>query len=403
MDVWSLGCVLSETAVWLVNGFEALEEYRIQRKQATDRIPGFQDGDCFHDGSRVLATVVEAHAECVANKRDRDYVTKPLLKLVDEWMLISPLGRLTAQQIYTHSQGILDGARRNLAASQGAGPCSQNRELSDASHNPQGRPQTPPELPPEMQDSRLLTPHHNRLPSVTNQRSHQKPDVSQRFNFGETSSIDSQLSPEDHLLVRRTEQSQLGATDQMPYQSIKEEGRQTEYVHDAHNNIGPEYPVSSRPKFAHGARTQRVSDPLPPRALYGESSSSGRPNHKRVANSLDETRVISEDEPHPESQFRHPPPPGSRKTSCRNQDMPKPQGFQHRPLACFLPSEVEVSTAHGDMDSQLPLRQNQRLPPPHWSVNDAIKWKSRAKMMTSLSLPEPHLFEGLKGRDCVRS
>lgn len=53
VDVWSLGCTLSETAVWLKQGTAGLEAYRNERRDETNSISTFQDKEAFHDGEKV--------------------------------------------------------------------------------------------------------------------------------------------------------------------------------------------------------------------------------------------------------------------------------------------------------------------------------------------------------------
>ncbi|RQM04828.1 hypothetical protein DH86_00003915, partial [Scytalidium sp. 3C] len=61
VDIWSLGCVFSEALIWIRYGYTGVKSYRQERKAETDRIPGFKDGDCFHNGLDVLNTVSKWH------------------------------------------------------------------------------------------------------------------------------------------------------------------------------------------------------------------------------------------------------------------------------------------------------------------------------------------------------
>ncbi|KAK3667545.1 hypothetical protein LTR22_001723 [Elasticomyces elasticus] len=60
VDIWSLGCVWSELAVWIVKGYSGLETYRRRRKAATDEL-GIDNSGCFHDGHAVLPCIREVH------------------------------------------------------------------------------------------------------------------------------------------------------------------------------------------------------------------------------------------------------------------------------------------------------------------------------------------------------
>src|ERR1700730_2712366 len=54
VDIWSLGCIYSEAAMWIADGYSGVVDYRRQRIAETDKVPHFKGGDCFHDGERVL-------------------------------------------------------------------------------------------------------------------------------------------------------------------------------------------------------------------------------------------------------------------------------------------------------------------------------------------------------------
>src|SRR6266487_1311765 len=99
VDIWSLGCVLSEVAVWVVGGPAYLQSYRQERKQETDKIPGFRDGDCFHNGEEVLSSVTAKHCKLPGSIRRGDYITEPILQHLDRSVLIGGEGRLDARQL----------------------------------------------------------------------------------------------------------------------------------------------------------------------------------------------------------------------------------------------------------------------------------------------------------------
>lgn len=53
VDVWSLGCVLFEAAVWLLEAKTGLQAFRDAKNNETRNVTGFQDIDAFHDGEKV--------------------------------------------------------------------------------------------------------------------------------------------------------------------------------------------------------------------------------------------------------------------------------------------------------------------------------------------------------------
>ncbi|KUJ07011.1 uncharacterized protein LY89DRAFT_375144 [Mollisia scopiformis] len=124
-DIWSLGCVYSEAAIWLADGYKGLLDYRKQRKAETDRIL-FKGGECFHDGERTLQSVLDAHADIEDRLRRSDYITKDVLDtMVDEmlWEEDRPNAKALArkaemvssrarQKLNTNSAGSSDGFSR---------------------------------------------------------------------------------------------------------------------------------------------------------------------------------------------------------------------------------------------------------------------------------------------------
>lgn len=74
MDIWSLGCVWSEVAVWIIKGYAGLEQYRTDRRAATES-EGVSNSGCFHDGTAVLGCVTETHNQLRFGLSDEDYLT----------------------------------------------------------------------------------------------------------------------------------------------------------------------------------------------------------------------------------------------------------------------------------------------------------------------------------------
>lgn len=148
VDVWSLGCVLSEAAVWVVYGFEeGVLRYREQRKLETAADPRFQDGSCFHDGHKVLNAVKAQHATLQRDIRASDHVTKTVLEhLVDNMLVGDPKYRSSADFLHNKALGIIQTATDGLKLSGG-----------DPSGPQQIRPRTPPELPTDLGPSPFLS------------------------------------------------------------------------------------------------------------------------------------------------------------------------------------------------------------------------------------------------------
>lgn len=109
VDIWSIGAVFSEAAVWVVDGYEALEQYRQLRQEATKAIPGFEDGNCFHDGEQMLEIVRTQHRNLEECLRSHDTITSAVLAMIED-MLVDANSRPNANHFWKRSQRILKNA-----------------------------------------------------------------------------------------------------------------------------------------------------------------------------------------------------------------------------------------------------------------------------------------------------
>jgi hypothetical protein len=140
-DVWSLGCIYSEAAVWIADGYKGLVDYRRQRLAETDRIL-FKAGDCFHDGERILQSVLDAHRDIEDRLRRSDYITKDVLEsMVDE--MLWEEDRPNAKALLRKSEMVLSRARQKLPTNTGE---ELSRPGSSARRIP-ARRQPPPTAP----------------------------------------------------------------------------------------------------------------------------------------------------------------------------------------------------------------------------------------------------------------
>lgn len=100
IDIWSLGCVFSVTATWVVLGDQGIRQFttlrervvrekieQVKTAQLRNDLVTLQPGDYFHDGERVLEVVHNWHQHLRNSARKTDTVTGRLLDLVDGHML----------------------------------------------------------------------------------------------------------------------------------------------------------------------------------------------------------------------------------------------------------------------------------------------------------------------------
>ena len=121
IDIWSLGCVFSIAATWVVFGYPGLQQFRKVRENAINQIVSraFQSphpqrttsisaGDYFHDGHQVLKAVLDWHKVLRSALRNTDTVTSRLLDLVDGKMLLgSAHMRIKARDLYSELKDII--------------------------------------------------------------------------------------------------------------------------------------------------------------------------------------------------------------------------------------------------------------------------------------------------------
>ncbi|KAL8922484.1 MAG: hypothetical protein Q9172_003549 [Xanthocarpia lactea] len=101
IDIWSLACVFSIAATWVVFGYPGIQQFRKVREKAISQIvsapsqpqrsqisTSISAGDYFHNGRQVLEVVTDWHKVLRNALRKTDTVTSGLLDLVDQRMLL---------------------------------------------------------------------------------------------------------------------------------------------------------------------------------------------------------------------------------------------------------------------------------------------------------------------------
>lgn len=102
IDIWSLGCVLSIAATWVVLGYQGISQFNKIRQRAISRVltdvkrqqslqhpnAGLNAGDYFHNGHQVLDDVLSWHDVLRSATRKTDGLTSQVLDLLDQKMLL---------------------------------------------------------------------------------------------------------------------------------------------------------------------------------------------------------------------------------------------------------------------------------------------------------------------------
>lgn len=167
MDVWSLGAVFSEAAVWLVESYQTLKLYRRDRQTAANNFPDVRGTDCFHDGQKMLEIVPRWHKRLKGCLRRDDLITGQVLDMV-ECMLHDEGSRSKTRSFWTWSQRILEGAKENLKERKvGSDPNTPTKprpptssSISDSTSSAQSQPDVTAENVGPFGDlPRVLSPH----------------------------------------------------------------------------------------------------------------------------------------------------------------------------------------------------------------------------------------------------
>ena len=148
VDIWSVGCVFSEAAVWSRFGWKRVLEYRNRRQ---DEVRGHLklDGEyLFHDGHDVLETVQDIHEHIAKRARIIDYVTVEILRLLNDDMLLNENEpRYSAKQVFHKSRRVINATRKKFEAPE-AEVSSREDEDNGNNSDSEERPKTPPSVPP---------------------------------------------------------------------------------------------------------------------------------------------------------------------------------------------------------------------------------------------------------------
>ena len=119
VDIWSLGCVFSLAATWVILGFVGVLQFdevrmrAIRELQYRDHVSkgtsAEVDGDEFHNGSDVLPSVKQWHVLLRDQARKCDTISTQLLDLVDSKMLVAnPDTRIKANELCIQLEDMLN-------------------------------------------------------------------------------------------------------------------------------------------------------------------------------------------------------------------------------------------------------------------------------------------------------
>jgi hypothetical protein len=162
VDLWSIGCVYSEFAVWVTHGLHRLNVYRDLRKSQTSEIKGLADIRCFHNMERVLLSVEGTHRELVdyLDNNRADTLTQSVIEdMVSPMLSESPVDRTSALHMFITSQNLLEPVRPESPESKHIMQRRMSNETRSATLEFQKK------MWNELQQDRLPQEFHNRKAS----------------------------------------------------------------------------------------------------------------------------------------------------------------------------------------------------------------------------------------------
>ena len=368
VDIWSLGCVFSEVAIWITGGLRGLRSYRQARSAETDQIEGFRDGDCFHNGETPLRCIEQYHLAASENMTVSDTLTTQVIDHMISYMLDERSeARLSAQQLWLKSDRLIGQARKML--------------LDRASKNStkSSQPMTPPHVP--LSDQRIGYRYSTALDhqELSNHGPTKDLSVTQRYSPPSSTYLQGHPSnPTGHPFV-------LSPSSSIP--AITKDPEGSNQINDRLNGLalGPNSPNSYPMSI--------LQTTPPPRGSQLEASP---PETDFSLN-----RLASQEVDWDSSPSRNPMQGYSGKnvglglnTEQYNDREPNHRKSQHA---------QDKADANASMVGTKAITSSSPTSLPRLSVAGAIMWRDQKKSGRNPALPGDYLLSSLNQRDHVSS
>lgn len=233
VDMWSLGCVFSEAAVWIRYGWKRLVEYRRQRTKEIEEKADIEGEHIFHHEGNLLDAVENIHQEILRPFPAHHHITRSLLeRLVDD--MLQHGQRPRAKEAFEKSKRLISKEAKRFGVSLNPVTISQRREHEDPDYHRDEAPRETSEgssVPPD--DDWANSPSTPR-PQPSPHRHHHPTASGASNQYGDTESSkkEAQVTPdpprapptpvENHEPSRRVDVNQRAHEQDRPTLSISE-------------------------------------------------------------------------------------------------------------------------------------------------------------------------------------
>ena len=367
VDIWSVGCVLSEVAAWVDRDWPQVVEYRRRRSEEMFQQTNSRE-DCFHNGQRLLDTVSDIHSAIVENCRLKDGITHRIVKDLVTEMLWIDWPRPAAQYLHNKSMIII---------SEASSPRHSSRDYFDYG----------PGLRNVLVESDEIHPSRNKHPYSSGASAHsglRRPILNFEHTDFTYNPYGSQQLPDRH--------SSMDLTSSPPLHDPRSpiEGNSSSTMLSPRTRLVPGAPLQPLPPHLNG--TPRYPQQTQNNYIGGSFFASQLTNEPRYEGEGARSNhpVNAMEEPNNSGDLQYGRPiPSDRPWANPRQD----HSMQHRSGGTTLQRDTFYSNRHNASPVTTSNPEH-----PTMSVAEGLELKQRGSRQT---FPDQDLFETLDGRDHV--
>ncbi|ROW17218.1 hypothetical protein VPNG_01208 [Cytospora leucostoma] len=137
VDVWAIGCVIIEAAIWVTFGEPKRVAFQQERREENKQVAPTQRGlgrsDCFHNGKGRLNVVNEVHRLILTHGRRCDSLTPDIVQLILNHVLVDESARYGSRLLTAELNNMIDTATETVYDLSGRGSTASSADLSQRS------------------------------------------------------------------------------------------------------------------------------------------------------------------------------------------------------------------------------------------------------------------------------